>query len=66
MTSADEKESDGTPREHVVAPDLMSLPYLLLDIRDSDAFEEGHIIGGVLIKYSREIVKLWIYDFMTF
>ena len=41
-----QSESDDNFVENVAAPDPMSLPYLLLDIRDSDSFEESHIIGG--------------------
>ena len=27
-------------------PEVESLPYLLLDIRDEDAYKQCHIIGG--------------------
>ena len=48
----EEKQSEAEPLvENVVAPDPMSLPYLLLDIRDSDAFEQSHIIGGKYVVY---------------
>ncbi|XP_046839980.1 centrosomal protein of 41 kDa B-like [Xenia sp. Carnegie-2017] len=30
----------------ILAPDVKSLPYLLLDVRKSDEFEQCHIIGG--------------------
>ena len=33
----------------IVAPDVNSLPYLLLDIRESDEFEQCHIIGGMMM-----------------
>lgn len=47
VADSDEKQSESeNVVENIVAPDPMSLPYLLLDIRDSDAFEESHIIGG--------------------
>jgi len=28
-------------------PDVESLPYLLLDLRDKDAFDQCHVIGGL-------------------
>lgn len=34
------------PREEVEVPDASSLPYLLLDVRDRDAFEKCHMIGA--------------------
>uniref|UniRef100_A0A7M5V7M9 Rhodanese domain-containing protein n=2 Tax=Clytia hemisphaerica TaxID=252671 RepID=A0A7M5V7M9_9CNID len=46
----DTVESEEKEEQHhreIVAPDPLSLPYLLLDIRDSDAFDEGHIIGAI-------------------
>jgi hypothetical protein len=33
----------------VVAPDVQSLPYLLLDIRLPDDYEQCHIIGGMVL-----------------
>lgn len=32
--------------EMSVVPEVESLPYLLLDVRDEDAFKQCHIIGG--------------------
>lgn len=31
-----------------IAPDIESLPYLLLDVRTPDEFEHCHIIGGTV------------------
>lgn len=44
----DEKDSrdihpDG---EQPLVPEMESLPYLLLDVRDEDAYKQCHIIGG--------------------
>lgn len=44
----DEKDSrdirpDG---EQPLVPEVESLPYLLLDVRDEDAYKQCHIIGG--------------------
>ena len=44
--TVESEEKEEQTQKDIVAPDPLSLPYLLLDIRDSDAFEEGHIIGG--------------------
>ena len=30
-------------------PEVESMPYLLLDLRDKDAFDQCHIIGGKLV-----------------
>jgi len=42
----EENQAFSNSYQTVVAPDPISLPYLLLDIRDSDVFDEAHIIGG--------------------
>ena len=36
------------------APDVQSLPYLLLDIRRTDEFEQCHIIGGMIYGIIKE------------
>lgn len=41
-----EQGDEGINMEDMTAPDPTSLPFLLLDIRDSDAYNECHIIGG--------------------
>lgn len=52
-TSADNNNIDAEEKKRqeinmlATAPDPLSLPFLLLDIRDSDAFEEAHIIGAL-------------------
>ena len=42
----DEKEGREEMEEMSVMPEVESLPYLLLDVRDEDAFKQCHIIGG--------------------
>ena len=44
----DEKEGRDTSfnEEESRVPEVESLPYLLLDIRDEDAYKQCHIIGG--------------------
>ena len=49
IQSKDEKEGRDTSiddEEQSVVPEVESLPYLLLDVRDEDAFKQCHIIGG--------------------
>ena len=43
----DEKEDNSFDEEQLSVPEVESLPYLLLDIRDEDAYKQCHIIGGV-------------------
>lgn len=45
----DEKEGRDTSmmEEMSVVPEVESLPYLLLDVRDEDAFKQCHIIGAL-------------------
>ena len=38
------EKKPGLPSSNV--PDVSSLPYLLLDLRDKDAFDKCHVIGG--------------------
>ena len=33
-------------KESVIAPDPSSLPFLLLDVREKDLYDQCHIIGG--------------------
>jgi len=42
-----EKLAERDEEEGVQMPDLTSLPYLLLDIRDQDAYDQCHIIGSL-------------------
>ncbi|PFX23823.1 Centrosomal protein of 41 kDa [Stylophora pistillata] len=44
----DEKEDRDTSfnEEQLAVPEVESLPYLLLDVRDEDAYKKCHIIGG--------------------
>ena len=49
IQSKDEKEGRDTSiddEEQSVVPEVESLPYLLLDVRDEDAYKRCHIIGG--------------------
>ena len=39
--------------EELEAPETSSLPYLILDVRDKDAFDQCHIIGGLSIYRKR-------------
>ena len=43
----DEKEDNSFDEEQLSVPEVESLPYLLLDVRDEDAYKQCHIIGGV-------------------
>lgn len=47
------------------APDVQSLPYLLLDIRTPDEFEQCHIIGGMLGKATPWDRNLMCMSFLT-
>ncbi|RMX58996.1 hypothetical protein pdam_00018160 [Pocillopora damicornis] len=42
----DEKEDNSFDEEQLSVPEVESLPYLLLDVRDEDAYKQCHIIGG--------------------
>ena len=45
----DKEKQDKSPEVQTpatFAPDIEAMPYLLLDIRDKDAFDKCHIIGG--------------------
>lgn len=42
----DEKDSRDIDGEQPLVPEVESLPYLLLDVRDEDAYKQCHIIGG--------------------
>ena len=44
----DEKErrDSSVNEEESWVPEVESLPYLLLDVRDEDAYKQCHIIGG--------------------
>ena len=44
----DEKDSKDNSfnEEQSLVPEVESLPYLLLDVREEDAFKQCHIIGG--------------------
>ena len=44
----DEKDGRDTSyeEEQSLVPEIESLPYLLLDVRDEDAYQQCHIIGG--------------------
>ena len=44
----DEKDGRDTSisEEKFLVPEVESLPYLLLDVRDDDAYKQCHIIGG--------------------
>lgn len=49
-----DQEKENLKNDHINAPsptkpDIESMPYLLLDLRDKDAFDQCHIIGGLLI-----------------
>ena len=33
-------------KESLIAPDPTSLPFLLLDVREKDLYDQCHIIGG--------------------
>ena len=48
IQSKDEKEGRDTSmdEEQFLVPDVESLPYLLLDVRDEDAYKQCHIVGG--------------------
>lgn len=54
----DEKDGKDTSyeEEQSLVPEVESLPYLLLDVRDEDAYRQCHIIGGeylnVLLRWS--------------
>ena len=40
------RRDTGFNEEESRVPDVESLPYLLLDVRDEDAYKQCHIIGG--------------------
>ena len=50
MDIREKDEKDGRDisigEEQLQAPEVESLPYLLLDVRDEDAYKQCHIIGG--------------------
>lgn len=48
IQSKDEQEGRDTSidEEQSLVPEVESLPYLLLDVRDEDAYKQCHIIGG--------------------
>ncbi|XP_027053802.1 centrosomal protein of 41 kDa B-like [Pocillopora verrucosa] len=43
----DEKEDNSFDEEQLSVPEVESLPYLLLDVRDEDAYKQCHIIGAL-------------------
>lgn len=48
IQNKDEKEERDASfdEEQPLVPEVESLPYLLLDVRDEDAYKQSHIIGG--------------------
>ena len=53
----DEKDGRHTSNEEEqsLVPDVESLPYLLLDVRDEDAYRQCHVIGGEYMYFSASI-----------